>query len=188
MRDPRDDRGPDEPLPGDHQPDDDQEIYDRAFADLIAHFEVTESEQTDPEADSEAPDIRISDLIDPAPDTSDPKEQKSDEPDQAGPLPPFHFRLDDVDLTPDEDEPVDEVPESEQFVPPNPPWPRPSPPLFVGWIALGYAIVAMLLIAFGVPLPRFVGWLAVLGFVGGLALLLSRLPRHRPPDDDGARL
>ncbi|HEY9292891.1 MAG TPA: DoxX family protein [Microlunatus sp.] len=182
MRDPRDDRGPDDPLPGDNQPDDDQAMYDRAFAELIAHFDSTDSEPPEPRAtDSGSPDPAVSD---PAP--ADPAPAESDAP---GPLPPFHFRLDDVDLTEEDDEPVDEVPESEQFVPPNPSWPRPSAPVFVGWLGLGYAIVAMLLIAFGVPLPRFVGWLAVLGFVGGLALLLSRLPRHRPPDgDDGARL
>ncbi|QDP97631.1 hypothetical protein FOE78_18480 [Microlunatus elymi] len=163
MRDPRDDRGPDDPLPGDGP--DDQEMYDRAFAELIEQFEVLAD---DPQPVEEEP---LPSPVEP----------------EAGPLPPFHFRLDDLAL-PDDDEPADLVPESEQFVPPNPPWPRPTAPLLIGWLGVGYAIVAMLLIAFGVPLPRWVGWLAVLGFVGGLVLLLSRLPRHRPPDDDGAQL
>jgi hypothetical protein len=34
-----------------------------------------------------------------------------------------------------------------------------------------------------------VGWFAVLGFVGGFVILVTRLPRHRSPDaGDGAVL
>ena len=42
---------------------------------------------------------------------------------------------------------------------------------------------------FGVTLPAWAGWLAVGSFIGGFGILMTRLPRERPPDaGDGAVL
>jgi hypothetical protein len=78
----------------------------------------------------------------------------------------------------------------ERFDPgPPPPLPRPAWPVLVGWIGLGYAMLTVLAIAVGVDLPAWAAWAGVLGFVGGFGLLVSRLPRQRPPDaGDGAVL
>jgi hypothetical protein len=66
---------------------------------------------------------------------------------------------------------------------------RPRWPIVAGWAAMTFAVVATLLAIFGVPLPPWVGWLAVGGFLGGFGLLVAQLPRHRPPDaGDGAVL
>ena len=78
----------------------------------------------------------------------------------------------------------------ERFDPgPPPPLPRPAWPVLVGWIGLGYAMVTVLVLAVGFDLPAWAGWAGIIGFVGGFALLVSRLPRQRPPDaGDGAVL
>ena len=61
--------------------------------------------------------------------------------------------------------------------------------MLVGWIGLGYAVLTVLAIAIGIELPRWAAWAGIIGFVGGFALLVSRLPRQRPPDaGDGAVL
>ncbi len=73
--------------------------------------------------------------------------------------------------------------------PPPPPWPRPSAAVLVGWLGLGFALVIMVAAALGVSIPRGLAWTAIGTFVGGFTLLLSRLPRHRPPSSgDGAVL
>lgn len=78
----------------------------------------------------------------------------------------------------------------EPYVPgPMPPLPRPGLPVLAGWIGIGWAVLVVLAAAFGVRFPGWVGWLAVLGFLSGFAVLISQLPRHRPPDaGDGAVL
>jgi membrane associated rhomboid family serine protease len=89
-------------------------------------------------------------------------------------------------------DPVDEADpaSAESYDPgPPPPLPRPAWPVLVGWIGLGYALLTVLAIAVGVDLPRWAAWAGIIGFVGGFGLLLSRLPRQRPPDaGDGAVL
>jgi drug/metabolite transporter (DMT)-like permease len=50
-------------------------------------------------------------------------------------------------------------------------------------------VLTVLAVAIGIELPRWAGWAGIIGFVGGFALLVSRLPRQRPPDaGDGAVL
>jgi hypothetical protein len=74
--------------------------------------------------------------------------------------------------------------EEERFVPPPvPPLRRPALPAVFGWIGISYAVVFVLLTAVGIRLPAAAGWLAVAGFVSSFAILLSRLPRSRPPGD-----
>lgn len=66
---------------------------------------------------------------------------------------------------------------------------RPRWPIVVGWSGMLFAVVATLLAIFGVPVPGWIGWLSVAGFLGGFGLLVAQLPRHRPPDaGDGAVL
>ncbi|MGI8459150.1 MAG: hypothetical protein ACR2LI_13715 [Propionibacteriaceae bacterium] len=66
---------------------------------------------------------------------------------------------------------------------------RPRWPVVAGWGGMLFAVVATLLAIFGVPVPGWVGWLSVGGFLGGFGLLVAQLPRHRPPDaGDGAVL
>lgn len=88
------------------------------------------------------------------------------------------------------DRPAPDAEVLEPYVPdPLPPLPRPNLPVLVGWIGIGWAVLVVLSAAFGVRFPGWVGWLAVLGFLGGFAALISQLPRHRPPDaGDGAVL
>lgn len=74
--------------------------------------------------------------------------------------------------------------EADQFVrPPVEPLPRPGLHAVLGWIGIGYAAVFVLLTAVGVRLPAVAGWLAIAGFIGSFVILLTRLPRSRPPGD-----
>lgn len=69
------------------------------------------------------------------------------------------------------------------------PLPRPTLPILLGWVGLSYAVGVAVLLLFGVPLPRWMGWTAVGGFLGAFGVLLLQLPRTRPPDaGDGAVL
>ena len=66
---------------------------------------------------------------------------------------------------------------------------RPAVPALLGWIGIGYAVVLVLGASFGVRFPTWAGWLAVVSFIGGFGILVTRLPRNRPPDaGDGAVL
>ena len=77
----------------------------------------------------------------------------------------------------------------ERYRPELRPLGRPRWPVLVGWGGMLFAVVATLLAIFGVPVPGWVGWLSVAGFLGGFGLLVAQLPRHRPPDaGDGAVL
>ena len=72
---------------------------------------------------------------------------------------------------------------------PLPPLRRPGIPALVGWIGMAYAVVVALAGTFGITFPTWAGWLAMAGFIGGFGILMSRLPKHRPPDaGDGAVL
>lgn len=162
--------------------DDDREEVDRAFADLVASYYLT-SDRPDPLLDqptsleSGSPDQTVHEVTardqqaETAPTTT---EEGSPDSSWADNHPLFRF----------EDPVVEEEPElDEQFVP-EPPMPLPHPawPALVAWIAMGYSLLVVLAISLGAKLPTWVGWLALIGFVGGFGLLMTRLPRHRPPD------
>jgi hypothetical protein len=163
-----------------HRPADDQEAIDRAFAELIAQFQDRR--------DSPAGLAEHATTDDPG--------------DQAGRRPELDIEAlfagdDEVSDSRPADEPASswrsytppEQPE-ERYIPPPAPWPHPSAPVLLGWIGIAAALVVMLAAAFGLGLPSWAGWLAVASFVAGFGVLISRLPRRRPPgsDDDGAVL
>ena len=83
-----------------------------------------------------------------------------------------------------------EEPTEERFVPePLPPIQRPGVPALLGWLGIGYAIIIVLAATFGLRFPAWAGWIAVGSFVGGFGILMTRLPRERPPGSgDGAVL
>ena len=145
-----------------------QESVDRAFAELVAGFHLTADRPEPPTWER--------------PDLSAPGPGAVFEP----PRPP-ELDLPDLDLPAPEPE-IER--QEESFDPgPPPPLPRPAWPVLVGWIGLGYAMLTVLLVAVRVPLPAWAAWAGVIGFVGGFGLLISRLPRQRPPDaGDGAVL
>ena len=160
--------------------EDDRERVDRAFADLVAGFHLT-AERPDPPSEQ-----------------SHSREQPGDDPAATEAEPQPSARNDAIPLTRRE-EPFSFQPPSPTAEPPRPddtfvpepplPLPRPAWPVLVAWIAMGYAVLAVLAAAMGLRLPSWAGWLALLGFVGGFGLLVTRLPRHRPPDaGDGAVL
>lgn len=156
---------------------DDRAAVDRAFADLVAGFHKT----------AERPDSGQ---------PSDWDESVSAVPEAPAPGSVFEtptievpqIEVSQIDLPDDEEEPE---PIREERYDPGPvaPLPRPSWPVLVGWIGIGYAVLTVLVGVFGFPLPRWAAWAGVIAFAGGFGLLLSRLPRHRPPDaNDGAVL
>ena len=145
---------------------DDKESVDRAFAELVAGFHLT-ADRPEPEWDA-PPGGRA-----PAPGSVF---------ELPTPLPPAALPAPDPS---DRPEPADERYEPD----PPPPLPRPTWPVLVGWIGLGYAVLTVLVIAIGIELPQWAAAAGIIGFVGGFALLVSRLPRQRPPDaGDGAVL
>lgn len=150
--------------------EDDREAVDRAFAELVAGFHLT-SDRPDP--------------LPPADPESEPPAEPA-RPDWAENHPLFVFE---PRPAPEPEAPA--VPRGEdRYVPEAlPPLPRPPLPVLLGWVGIACAALVVLLAAFGVPLPSWAGWLALLGFVGGFAVLVLRLPRSRPPDaGDGAVL
>ena len=150
---------------------DDKESVDRAFAELVAGFHLT-ADRPEPDWDGPATGRApapgsVFELPTPLPPAAPPP---------ALPAP----------------DPIDDEPESKTsgYDPgPPPPLPRPAWPVLAGWIGLGYAVLTVLATAIGIELPRWAVWAGIVGFVGGFALLVSRLPRQRPPDaGDGAVL
>ena len=150
---------------------DDKESVDRAFAELVAGFHLT-AERPEPDWDgpttgrAPAPGS-VFELPTPLPPAAPPPALPAPDPaDEPEPRP------------------------ADRYDPgPPPPLPRPAWPVLVGWIGLGYAVLTVLAIAIGIELPRWASWAGIIGFVGGFAVLVSRLPRQRPPDaGDGAVL
>lgn len=87
--------------------------------------------------------------------------------------PPDDDDLDELDL--------DELPRT-----PLPPWQPSSVALAALVLVVGSSLVTLLMIA-QVPLPWWAGWAALVGFLTGMGLLFSRLPKDRDEDsDDGA--
>ena len=130
------------------------DAVDRAFADLVAGYHLT-ADRAEPAA--------------PAPAREPDREPTT----WAADHPLFRYE----ETEPDEPEEVEE-----RFVPPPPPpLPKPAWPVLLAWLGMGYAVLMVLAVVVGVRLPAWAGWLAVIGFVAGFGLLVTRLPRSRPP-------
>ncbi len=145
--------------------EDDREAVDRAFAEMVAGYHLTaDPPEPQPAAPSETPqgveaDEGLTDRY---------------------PL----FRLEPAAGEPAVD------PADPPYVPePLPPMSRPRLPVLLGWIGIGYAVLVVLSATFGLRFPMWAGWLAVGSFLGGFGVLMTQLPRNRPPDaGDGAVL
>ena len=144
--------------------DDDREAIDRAFADLVAGYHLT-ADRADPPLAQHGAEQR--------PPVSAPPESWTDPAPEhvLSPLP----------------EPIEAArppePEERFIPPPLEPLPRLNAGALLGWMGFGYAVLFVLLTAVGVRLPALAGWLAIGGFVSSFAILVSRLPRSRPPGD-----
>lgn len=104
------------------------------------------------------------------------------DPDPA-PEPEPEYTLDHVELDDEDYFPSEERPPADPITPSR--WPLPSrigAALLLAAVALTGAVILPL------PLPGWVSWLIPVAFLGGIVLLLSQLPRHRPEDDDGVHL
>ena len=175
--------------------EDDRSAVDRAFAELVAGYHLTAERPLAPAGETQpareeqpaegaeprpAADGRSSEVTTPssgAPVSGEPDGRWADE------HPLFRFPE-------PEPEPAPAEPAEPRYVPdPMPPLDAPAVPALLGWIGIGWAALVVLAAAFGARLPAWVGWVAVIGFVGGFVILVTRLPRHRSPDaGDGAVL
>ena len=159
--------------------EDDRGAVDRAFAEMIAGYHLTADrpdrpvEGTEPTGGPAGGERTVE-----ATRSLDPDPRWADE------HPLFRF----PDQPAPEPEPAEPV-EPRYRPDPLPPLPPPAIPALLGWLGIAWAAAVVLGAAFGARFPTWVGWVAVLGFVGGFAILVTRLPRHRPPDaGDGAVL
>ena len=171
----------------------DRESVDRTFAEMVAAFHLT-AERSEPQA------AGLTATEDPRPERRDqPEREHTEHDDGTGPTavastpPAFPFS---------EPTPVlpaslvwrsgPEVPQppDDQYVPdPLPPLSRPRTPALVGWGAVLFAAVVVLAAGFGLRMPAWLGWLTVTSFIVGSVVLLTQLPRQRPPGTgDGAVL
>jgi hypothetical protein len=165
--------------------EDDRDAIDRAFAELVAGYHLT----------ADQPDLLIPESLD-EPTRPEPVEGHSSA-SSASPTsdvgenaakwaadhPLFGFLESPTEASTAE-------PTEERYVPePLPPLQRPAAPALLGWIGIGYAIVLVLAATLGLRFPAWMGWVAVGSFVGGFGILMTRLPRERPPGSgDGAVL
>ena len=187
--------------------EDGRDAIDRAFAEILAGYHLT-AERPDPllsgplaaepRPDSRVTDSRSADSL--TADSRDAEQQgadvlSADPPPRTDDLPEqplFRF----VPYVPPAVDPAtadralphraaaESTPEPDRFVPPPlEPLPRPDLPSLLGWIGIGIAVLFVLITAVGLRLPAWAGWLAIIGFVGALAVLIARLPRQRPPGD-----
>ncbi|HSU36408.1 MAG TPA: hypothetical protein VLJ88_12195 [Propionibacteriaceae bacterium] len=159
--------------------EDDREAVDRAFADLVAGYHLT-ADRPDPllapPVEAQQGNERDENWADEHPLFRAPEPQPAPPP----PAPPPAPRPEPV---------VEREPEPRYVPDPLPPLGRPAIPALVGWVAIGYAVLLVLGATFGIRFPMWAGWLAVISFIGGFGILVTRLPRNRPPDaGDGAVL
>ncbi len=198
---------------------DDREAIDRAFAEMIAGYHLTadpvRADRDLAERDRTGQELDDHQLTDRGPDTDHQTDPDREPPETGESEPPRPGESDraggkdrgrsagswiDLDSRWADEHPLfsfiepgpepEPEPVEERFEPGEPPpWPRPSAAVLVGWIGVGFAVLTMIAAALGAPVARWVAWTAIGGFVGGFALLLSRLPKHRPPGSgDGAVL
>jgi hypothetical protein len=160
--------------------EDDRAAVDRAFAELVAGYHLT-ADRPDPQPAASA-DPSSGGTTPPYPPGQAGDPQAADE-GWADQHPLFHF-------PPPTGEPVVATEREPAYVPePLPPMPRPSLPVLLGWLGIGFAVVLVLAATFGLRSPTWAAWLAVGSFLTGFGILLTQLPRHRPPDaGDGAVL
>ena len=118
-------------------------------------------------------------------------------PAQAGPVSdvPFGGRFGDPRAlgTPAEDaaDEIDEQDEEEGYEPPEPP-PLPvlAPDRGLAWAGVfGSPVVLLVCLILSISIPAWLGYLLVVGFVGGFLYLVLQMPREpRDPWDDGAQI
>jgi hypothetical protein len=74
--------------------------------------------------------------------------------------------------------------------PPPPPVPRTTPDRLVAWIGIfGSPAVLLASLILQISLPPIIGYLLIVGFVGGFVYLVAKMPREpRDPWDDGAQI
>lgn len=166
------------------EPDHDRESVDRAFAELVAGYHLTAERPEQPWLAREL-SSGVSTNEEPrvdAAETSEPLVLPS------WPEPPTTTAR--FVVPPSPPAPPEAPPAHVRYVPdPLPPLARPGAPALVGWTAVLFAAAVVLAAGFGLDLPGWVGWLAVSTFIVGSVVLLTQLPRHRPPDaGDGAVL
>jgi len=152
--------------------EDDREAVDRAFAEMVAGYHLT----------ADRPEIETAPPPPPPPAPSVDSSWAD-----AHPL----FSFVEAPTVPEPQTVVEgeaEPAADDRYQPdPLPPLRRPGIPALVGWIGMAYAVVIVLAGTFGINFPVWAGWLGVAGFIGGFGILMSRLPRHRPPGSgDGA--
>lgn len=168
--------------------EDDRAAVDRAFAELVAGYHLT--------ADRPAVEPAVEPAGERHTDTaaSDTGSGRTGEPGTSGDVDPHWADQHPLfSLPPARERPPVEPPQPERvehYVPePMPPLSRPAAPVLLAWLGIGWAALVVLAGAFGAHLPTWVGWVAVVGFLTSFGVLVSRLPRHRPPDSgDGAVL
>jgi hypothetical protein len=153
--------------------EDDRDAIDRAFAELVAGYHLT----------ADGPDTQLAETSDgpaPLPDGTatsapDPFDGVAN---WAADHPLFGF----VERPAEPRPSLDDQPTDGHYIPePLPPIQRPGVPALLGWIGIGYAIIIVLAATFGLGFPAWAGWVAVGSFVGGFGILITRLPRERPP-------
>ncbi|MGB0101059.1 MAG: hypothetical protein WBP61_12345 [Nocardioides sp.] len=95
----------------------------------------------------------------------------------------------------DENEPftgaTDAAEAEERFVPPPPPpLPTVAPDRMLAWAGIfGSPVVLLCALIFSISIPTWLGYLLVMGFVGGFLYLVVRMPREpRDPWDNGAQV
>jgi hypothetical protein len=146
--------------------EDDRDAIDRAFAELVAGYHLT-ADRPDPLSPETPDEPAVASL---APDGDSTAKWAADHP------------LFGLVETPPEAPLVAEEPTEERYIPePLPPLQRPAVPALLGWIGIGYAIAIVLAATLGLSFPAWAGWAAVGSFVGGFGILMTRLPRERPP-------
>jgi hypothetical protein len=155
--------------------EDDREAIDRAFAEMVAAYHLTADRPerpTDQAMPAPASSTEGSGVEAGGVDGSVVDSTWAD----AHPL--FSFV---ESPKPPEPSVIDDEPVEPYEPDPLPPLRRPGVPALVGWIGMAYAVVVVLAGTFGVVFPVWAGWLGVCGFIGGFGILMSRLPRNRPP-------
>ncbi|GAB2570075.1 hypothetical protein [Microlunatus antarcticus] len=163
--------------------DDDRESVDRAFAELVAGYHLTAEHPAEPRlALGLSGDLATTD------DRADTGDATEPAPPPVIPLVPPRPEL--VQPLAWRASPAPAPTPDERYVPdPLPPLGRPRTPALVGWTAVLLSAVVVLAAGFGLRLPTWLGYLAVTCFIVGSVVLLTQLPRHRPPDaGDGAVL